>query len=491
MERAAGAALAGVARGALAALAVLSAAGCREDASAVVDSLPIPLIRAPMGGGLPGEGALLAKASLPDGTPFDMVVDTGSSLTILQGPALAQPQSVRGGFNLLDAASSRDPQPPRAIFRGINLLQVPLAPIGDGSKMPLGALGGDLLRGYSVGFRFGASCTVGGVASTCSSMTFWTHLGADTAFLEDAGYAVYRFSLYGGGELTVNGEADFLGLRGPLVIPPTRLSLRTCAVPAAFSPDMPISTCCTAADAAAQATGVNLSLLLATGVGPLVLSRSAWGRIVQAAGALAEPISLTPPTSETPSLFVATWPTAISAGWTTIPRIAIVDLEAGPANDPGACVELARSRRTEQVEFRTATDPESDVCGQPCDADLRERDKAQSSAAYLELNGQIPVAVIADDDPLLQALRFDVRPEGPELDGLVGAGALGRSRVEIDYLSAQPRALFSCEIDAPRTACWSAARCPRLPDHDSVHYCFNLGPQKLPATCAPSTCPDR
>ena len=59
------------------------------------------------------------------------------------------------------------------------------------------------------------------------------------------------------------------------------------------------------------------------------------------------------------------------------------------------------------------------------------------------------MAVVDDDAPFLQALRFDVRPEGPELDGLVGAGALGRSRLELDYLSETPRAIFSCEPARP------------------------------------------
>jgi hypothetical protein len=97
------------------------------------------------------------------------------------------------------------------------------------------------------------------------------------------------------------------------------------------------------------------------------------------------------------------------------------------------------------------------------------------------------VAIVADNEPFLQALRLDVLPEGPELDGLVGAGTLGRSRVEIDYLSGQPRALFSCEPDAPRDECWAAPRCPRLPDSTSVHYCFDLPAHRLPAMCAPQT----
>ena len=114
------------------------------------------------------------------------------------------------------------------------------------------------------------------------------------------------------------------------------------------------------------------------------------------------------------------------------------------------------------------------------------RNVARNSAAYLEISGAIPVAVISDDEPFLQGLRFDILPEGPELDGLVGAAALGRARMELDYVSSNPRAVFSCETDAPRDACWSAARCPQLPDHSSVHYCFGLGPHGLPPTCAPA-----
>ncbi len=45
-------------------------------------------------------------------------------------------------------------------------------------------------------------------------MTFWPHLGADLGFLEDAGYAVLHFALFGGGEVTAKGDPDFLGQRG-------------------------------------------------------------------------------------------------------------------------------------------------------------------------------------------------------------------------------------------------------------------------------------
>jgi hypothetical protein len=130
------------------------------------------------------------------------------------------------------------------------------------------------------------------------------------------------------------------------------------------------------------------------------------------------------PTEPVPAsgvLQIATWPVEIPAIWSTIPRFALVDLEIGAATDPGPCVELRRAQRIEQVSAQLVKDAQagvaSTVCTQPCDNDPREPEKAQNSAAYLELTGTpaapIPVAVIADDEPYLQGLRFDVRPEGP------------------------------------------------------------------------------
>jgi hypothetical protein len=222
------------------------------------------------------------------------------------------------------------------------------------------------------------------------------------------------------------------------------------------------------------------------------LSASAWARVVAAAAkSLPAPIALPPapataPTPPPAPLYVATWPTPIDVLlWTTIPRFALVNLESGANDDPGPCVELARARRTEIVSYSTVNDPTAALCGAACDIDPNNTSEAQNSAAYLEMAGQIPVAVISDDEQFLQGLRFDILPEGPELDGLVGANALGRSRLELDYLSSPSRAVFSCETDAPRASCWAAARCPQLPDHSTVHYCFGLPPHGLPARCLP------
>jgi hypothetical protein len=470
--------------------------GCAEDCCDV-DSYPIALDRAPLGNGVATGGALLALASVPDaptGQTFPMVVDTGSPVTILAGSAGGDLQTTQGGFDLYDGGGLAPP-PLRARFRDLDLLTLPLQPVGDATVTPGGILGANLLLGYSVEFRFAALCAAGGTA-LCSSMTFWNHLGADASFLEDAGYAVLYFTLFGGGEVTANGDSDFLGLRGPLQIPATRVVLRTCAVPSSFDPRTVAPgaaltpACCTTADAATMKTGVDLSLMVDTGVGPLVLSQSAWARVL--AEALSSS-SLTLPTPTASPLLVATWPVPIAASWSTIPRFALVNLEAGVNLDPGPCVELARSRRTEIVSYQTVMNPllatpVPPACGAPCDLDPNASGEAQNSAAYLEVGGDVPVAIISDNEPFLQALQFDVLPEGPQIDGLVGATALGRARLEIDYLSSPARAVFSCEEDATRDVCWSASRCPQLPDHDHQHLCFDLPAHGLPASCLPSAC---
>src|SRR5262249_41504814 len=112
--------------------------------------------------------------------------------------------------------------------------------------------------------------------------------------------------------------------------------------PDMFTPDMPIELmCCKEADAKTRAKGVDLALVLATGAGPMVLSQSAWARVVASMG--------TAPAMTPNDLWIATWPTAIQANWSAIPRFAIVDNETGSATDPGPCVELGRARRIEQV----------------------------------------------------------------------------------------------------------------------------------------------
>jgi hypothetical protein len=468
-------------------------AGCDQDCCSF-DSEPIPVSRAPLGQGA-ALGALLARAQPPGGgTPFPMVVDTASPVTILAGPATTGTLEItQRGFDLLDGTDpAPNPARVRARFRALGLFTLPLGPVGDAATLPGGVMGGDMLRAFSVELRFAAACPgadpdAGGAGPGCSSVTFWPHQGASEAFLEDAGYAVLRFSPFGGGETTASSPPDFLGLEAPVTLPPTRVVLRACAAPRVFARTEAREACCARGDEITRASGIDLALLLATGVGPMVLSQSAWTRI-------AATLTPTPAMTAAP-LLVATWPTPIAAEWTTLPRFALVDGAEPPSTgDEGPCVDLGRARRIEwtaaQTTMQTPFSPHAalSACVQPCDTDPSASSEALNSAAYLELGGAVPVAVVDDAEPFLQALRFDIRPEGPDIDGLVGAAALGAARLEIDYLADTPRAIFSCEPGATRDACYAASRCPRLPDANHEHLCFGLASHGLPATCAPSGC---
>ena len=451
---------------------------CSEDCC-TIDSFPIPLTSAPLGAGSPGRpGGLLARAqsaTLNGGVPFSMSVDTASPLTVSGGSADgSSPETVSRSFDILGPNPSTAV---RARFRNIDMLPVPLGTVGDAATPLGGVLGGDLLRGFSVEFRF-----------TQPAMTFWPNQRADDGFLEDVGYAVIHFTPAGGGEVTATGGPDVLGLRGPVNVSPSRIVLRACGAPDPFAPaTSPRQACCQRGDEISDSSGTPLALLLATGAGPLILSRSAWTRMKPGLPSIP---------AETPGLlYLAAASPPISVAWTTLPEaahIALVNQEASASADPGPCVELARARRIEWVRYRQALFPEQAVCVERCDTDPNEPDKAQNSAAYVELGGEpgngIPVAILADSDPYLEGLRVDIRPEGPELDGIIGAGVLAHTRVEIDYRSSSMRAIFSCDGETDRQVCWAAPRCSRLPDRTTLLTCFNLPRAGLPAICADDMC---
>ena len=428
-----------------------------------------------MGGGVAGDGALLAIAASPTrpSPPYRMLVATGASVTLLAGPPpVGTPATEKAGFDLLDAPGAiadpidDDAAAVRGQFRGVSVLRLPLQPVGETTcaTRPSPASPAACWAATScaaIPSRCGSARPARPQPAVCSSMTLWPHLGPDLGFLQDSGYAVIRFALAGGGEVTAEGDPDFLGQRGPLVVEPSRIVMRTCAAPKEFLPaPMPTTavTCCKETDAEAPGvkTGIDLAMVLDTGVGPMVLSQSAWARVK---ATLPAPGRRRRTRTDVPSgdvCWIATWPVPLpTIAWSTIPRYALVDLETGPATDPGPCVELARARRLEQVSYQIVQDAMNQVqtmaCTQPCDADPREPDKAQNSAAYLELTGQIPVAIIPDDRPTCRACASICARRSPRSTALIGAGALGRARLEIDYVSSPSRAVFSCESGrAPR-----------------------------------------
>jgi hypothetical protein len=101
----------------------------------------------------------------------------------------------------------------------------------------------------------------------------------------------------------------------------------------------------------------------------------------------------------------------------TLPGIALVGDERGQA---GPCAELACARLCETMDEQTQR------C--PCTGDDTE-----ASAASVEIAAGLPVVILPDTHPLLQALRNELRPALADVDGLLGMSALTRLVVSVDY----------------------------------------------------------
>ena len=208
-----------------------------------------------------------------------------------------------------------------AMFRDVSCSGCRLRRSETAASRPAASWAATSLRGYSIELRFGAACGRAG----------WTLFHDDVLAAPRRGPRFPRrtpVTRSSGSRSTAAARrraerrSDFLGQRGPLVLPPTRVVLRSCAVPADFSPDVPPRNHVLQRGGRHPAgEGRDLALMLDTGVGPLVLGQSAWDRVK--AGLR----SRTP--SRCRSRHELLWRRGrqpIAASWSTLPRFALVDL---------------------------------------------------------------------------------------------------------------------------------------------------------------------
>jgi hypothetical protein len=452
---------AGPALGGAAVLALLIGGGACDEPCCTIDGQPITLIRGPA-------GELLVGVRTGTTTSGLALFDTGAAMSLWHTARPATPPTlVARTITLVGPAPEGAVTPARAVFRGLITAETTVGAVGTAAdNLRLAAvLGGDLMRGFAVEIRF-----------AIPEATFWPREPATDNFLASSNYAVLHLPRRGGGELESQDPGNFLGEHAPHQVPPSRLLLRACAAPDVFRREDPLPVRCCRGEEQSVSTGTDLSLLLSTGAGPTVLGRAAWERIRLR-------LDPAPPPGERRPVLLAQSATPIDAEWVKLPRLALVNRQAELSLDPGPCAELARSRRLEQVELLQVQNSSLAACALPCDRDPQASERAQNSAAYLELGEALDVAVIADVEPLLQAVRMEVRPLGPEVDGFLGAAALARTRLELDYVSKDTRAIFSCTPEAAQELCRSVASCPRLPAPGQIRACFGLPAHGLPQMC--------
>jgi hypothetical protein len=119
----------------------------------------------------------------------------------------------------------------------------------------------------------------------------------------------------------------------------------------------------------------------------------------------------------------------------------------------------------------------------PCDDDNDDDDTFCAVPAVFELQpvGGIDALVIDDANSTLQALRTELRPDQPEVDGILGTHAIRDAEIDIDY--PHDRVLGRCS--APPTGnttdpCSARPALPERNDREQVQGCLpNAGAPPL------------
>lgn len=416
--------------------------GCATD-STPITPYPIPF---DMDGGV----VTVRLGVNGDDAPMPAVIDTLSPLTVIDGVALndppPRPERRRRELTVYSAGQVNDggmPEyVPQARFGGVDTFDLhPCAgayaggeacKLGfDGADAPLPAiLGADLWSRVAIRFSFAKRL-----------ISLFPDISGDNRDRALLCEAVFPEPFYGGGTLVISGaEVSFIGYR---------LAVGACLLAEAEASASPLLACPPQENetgpqpALPRAHGaVNALFLISTGLPISLVSESFHARYLAACTALGVACDTTLGAPET--LHIASGP--ITVRRTTITNLALV---SEYSDERGPCQELY----TNAFMLRCGNLPaDADCCGDTraerregcsqsaelrCPCEYQEGDRRRRtfcrSGAVAAIDHVVPVAVLPDTHPLLQALRDEIRPELPELDGILAPSALESLEIDVDY----------------------------------------------------------
>lgn len=362
------------------ALPVALALACGTDESNSGDPYPIHVDRA--------GGALVVAVRIDDAAPVTAVLDVMSPLTVVDAALDATPRRRGVNLALLGHRSATDATLiTRARFATTALFLHPCATatpceVGlPGAPTAIGAvLGADTLRGDALRVR-----------AADNQIAVLPDVAGDGEARDKVCDAEVPSPFYGGGTLVVNGtELTFAGLRPTLGV--------------CLSPDP------TNADPTQR--GVDAALVLSTGIGPSILAQSRYATWRAATNG--------PTLDQLPPATVLLPSGPLEGRLATLDGLALVGSASAPR---GACREVASHHL---LTDRDCLPADGDAC--PCtDASFC------SVPSVVELATSFEALIVPDDEPLLQALRTELRPAQPEIDGVLGLSALATTEFDVDY----------------------------------------------------------
>lgn len=221
--------------------------------------------------------------------------------------------------------------------------------------------------------------------------------------------AVLPQAFRGGGTMLVGGtEVAFANWR---------VAIDTCV---AFDPDPNLLQ---------SERGANMLLVLSTAVSTTIIDETAYARYRQV-------VTTAPDLSALPDGSVLLPSGPVVGKQATFPSLALVGNSSG-TNLRAPC------RQVYAHHLLTVGDCEP---GQDCPCTGGPTFCSVPAIVELTPATPIPVLVVSDADPTLQALRAELRPDRPEVDGILGTSALAAIELDLDY--PHDRALGRCVDNA-------------------------------------------
>ncbi|MBV8757899.1 MAG: hypothetical protein JO257_11505 [Deltaproteobacteria bacterium] len=237
----------------------------------------------------------------------------------------------------------------------------------------------------------------------------------------------------GGGTLIVGGtEVGFANFR---------VAIDTCL---AFNPDPTITQ---------EKRGANVQLVMSTALGMSILDETAYGRYRAIVTSAPDISALADGSVRLPSGLVRGKLTQISS-------LALV----GNSSGTSARAPCRQMYAHHLLSVNDCTEGEDCPCTGATFCPV---------PAVIELTPATPidVLVVPDDDPTLQALRAELRPDRPEVDGILGTQALAALELDLDY--PHNRALGRC---TDITQCVARPELSAQTRRESIANCLALPP---------------
>ncbi|HSS00061.1 MAG TPA: hypothetical protein VLM79_23555 [Kofleriaceae bacterium] len=255
--------------------------------------------------------------------------------------------------------------------------------------------------------------------------------------------AVFDSPYRGGGTLVISGTELPFGNR--------RITLQACLGPI---PDRALSQ---------DQRGADALLVVSTGIGISILGETAYERYRGAHLAAKPPV---PPVLALPESAVYL-PSGLVTG-----RLAKIDALALVAATSSNALAPCRQVYAHHLLTLQNCDPDHEIDDCPCPPNS----DFCAVPAVLELTPELGIdfLVVSDDNQTLQALRTELRPDQPEVDGLLGTNALRAVEIDVDY--PHDRLLGRCAQDR----CSARPQLAELGDRKQVMGC--LAGQPMPTT---------